>query len=82
MDAIPEKSICNLCGENVKKGIHIYVDNEFGESCIDVQKLAEIMKAHGLHESFCSVFKAQVHNSRGQTYMHPGECTCWLSKGV
>lgn len=45
-----------------------------------VKRIEDILYSYSLHEPFCSVYKAISHNSKGQTYMLPGECTCWQSQ--
>jgi hypothetical protein len=44
--------------------------------------LENLLKSNGVHEFTCNVAKVTRHNSRGQTYMYPQPCNCWLMDGV
>lgn len=43
-------------------------------------RIEAVMREHRMHEGTCPVRQAQVHNARGQTYMLPKPCNCWLSE--
>jgi hypothetical protein len=41
--------------------------------------LENLLRNNEIHEVDCPVMAVARHNSRGQTYMMPQPCTCWLN---
>jgi len=44
--------------------------------------LENLLKSNGVHEFTCNVAKVDRHNRRGQTYMYPQPCNCWLTNEI
>lgn len=45
-----------------------------------LDRIEAILRDHATHEPTCTVRIAEKHNARGQTYMAPGQCDCWLAQ--
>ncbi len=47
-----------------------------------LDRIDRILRENELHGPGCPVLMVRSHNNKGQTYMYPQPCNCWLSDVV